>query len=1488
MKTIKTILILVTLLITAIAQDSLGANITSKKSGNWSSSGTWNGGVIPSANDHVTIKAGHTITVNSARTASSINLESSNSRLVIDANLTLLGNLTANSNSTVTVNDSVVLKRLILNSGVVFTMNADVTLAEIVQNSGSTMIVNCNTLTIDNSISGQASNVVFMYNATASFQHSCCGTVRFTNRGKITANSNVLNLGNTVIENGSIDIGQNPNEYNNVNFTCGLEFNNGGTITIPGCKTFKDITLTNTLLNPGTCATITGTLKLNAGGDLTSNGFNTWGNNSILEFNRDYTITSSSKAWPQGTGSNVPPVVTLTSGTITTTDSVTLKRRINLLGGVFGTSNNKLRVGNTDTVYTCGGVFGSTPSYTGNVVQIDCNTPVNCGNNHCAPEITSVKSGDWNDPTVWDLGRVPGPCDDVHIDHSDRITVPSGYVATCRDIHSDNGSRLYVYGVMNCRDFYGDNNGQRTYVYGQWNGCTMYLDNGCRVYACENIHLSNCTNKSKVITIKNGARFYPLGNGYCTGTPKISIEADSANVDLSDLCNNLDIQNLSISYGNVTFPSCLTIHGVVTIDPGASVSGSTPTWASTSSLVVNRVYTFTSTGNNSLLWPNGTNVPPVITLTSNVTVSSPKIVKTRINVIDSTVSGGTNIQVSNNATVYICGGQFASAPQYGTNVTTQYCDVLPGNPPAVIGNNMPPGGFTGDLIISTDVKLGANVTVAGNIIVNSTGVLYDSTFNVTQAQSVTVDSGATVYISKSGGLTGGNSLFGTIPTNLSCGSTVVYQSNSGSLEIDPRMDYGNVTLDGSAPKSFAPANYGICGDLLITPTSGSVTMPVESNIILAGNVDQSVITSFPTTVYDVTCSGTGTKQISGEVRLTGTLQVDPGVTLITGNQLTLTSTGTRDAVIGPLVNGADIQGTICWERFIPGGSSRRRWRFLAMPIWNQTFKDAWQDDIFITGPGTGGRPCDYNTTSTSSMIQNSNGFDRNESGANTIFVWNEPTGTWNTIQSAYDTINPLKAYRTYVRGARYIEGCLLLTLQPDSVSATLIDACGPLVKFDQSINLTRTPNTGGGWNYISNPYPCPVDWNNANWAAARAGFVDPTLYVYDPATGQYNSWHPVAGSVNGGSNIIGKDQSFFIRALQPYTMTFKETYKIDTLKAGFFGKSKITPMNRLAIKLTGAESNDETVVYMARNATNTYDINYDGYKFGYTAGSIAVAKKTAPTTKLGFAAYPVPTRADTIRLFTNLSNSNASFTLTFEGLAQTTGFNYYLRDNYLNVTEDINGSNNTYTFNVVGTIAASYNQNRFELITINTASLPVVLTGLKGIKTGTSATINWTTTTEINNSHFVLENSTDGVTFKQIATIKGKGNSNEVNHYQFVHEQPQAVINYYRLRQVDYNGDEELSHTIQVNMSAQEIVTSGITVYPVPAKDQLTIAVSGLSGQKIQVSIVDLLGKTLYEQSIMISGDKINMDIDFLKQGTYFVNLSNTVQQIGQSKFIKQ
>ena len=93
--------------------------------------------------------------------------------------------------------------------------------------------------------------------------------------------------------------------------------------------------------------------------------------------------------------------------------------------------------------------------------------------------------------------------------------------------------------------------------------------------------------------------------------------------------------------------------------------------------------------------------------------------------------------------------------------------------------------------------------------------------------------------------------------------------------------------------------------------------------------------------------------------------------------------------------------------------------------------------------------------------------------------------------------------------------------------------------------------------------------------------------------------------------------------------------------------------------------------------------------------------------------------------------------------------------------------------------------------------------------------LDWGTATELNNDYFSVEYSTDGQSFREIGQVKGVGSTQIPQAYEFYHRQPIVGPNYYRLRQVDFDGAFEYSDIEVVIVEGRG--EKGFDVFPSPA-----------------------------------------------------------------------
>ena len=172
-------------------------------------------------------------------------------------------------------------------------------------------------------------------------------------------------------------------------------------------------------------------------------------------------------------------------------------------------------------------------------------------------------------------------------------------------------------------------------------------------------------------------------------------------------------------------------------------------------------------------------------------------------------------------------------------------------------------------------------------------------------------------------------------------------------------------------------------------------------------------------------------------------------------------------------------------------------------------------------------------------------------------------------------------------------------------------------------------------------------------------------------------------------------------------------------------------------------------------------------------------------------------------------------------------------------------------------------------------TLPVALTTFEAnIKNQNQVKLTWQTASEKNNASFIISRSTDGVSFKAIGNVNGKGNSNNVSNYSFVDYSPVAGINYYRLEQKDTDGKvNDLGlRTVEFKLANAEP-----TIYPNPTADLAKVRFT--AGLFNNITLLDMNGRVLAKQSIITTQQEADFNLSSYKVGTYIISLSGSKEK---------
>lgn len=177
--------------------------------------------------------------------------------------------------------------------------------------------------------------------------------------------------------------------------------------------------------------------------------------------------------------------------------------------------------------------------------------------------------------------------------------------------------------------------------------------------------------------------------------------------------------------------------------------------------------------------------------------------------------------------------------------------------------------------------------------------------------------------------------------------------------------------------------------------------------------------------------------------------------------------------------------------------------------------------------------------------------------------------------------------------------------------------------------------------------------------------------------------------------------------------------------------------------------------------------------------------------------------------------------------------------------------------------------------------LPVSLISFNVKATAKGALLEWKTASERKNAGYHIYRSIDGRSFVKIAEVKGAGDSDQVNAYQYVDHKPLNGVNYYQLYQMDDQGDQHDLGIRDLNFSVNEM---RIFAYPNPTQDIVTLSFPAQIYRRLVLT--DLNGKILQKVLIKSNATSIAIDLSDYPNGIYFVKLEGS--EIAAQKIIKR
>jgi hypothetical protein len=168
--------------------------------------------------------------------------------------------------------------------------------------------------------------------------------------------------------------------------------------------------------------------------------------------------------------------------------------------------------------------------------------------------------------------------------------------------------------------------------------------------------------------------------------------------------------------------------------------------------------------------------------------------------------------------------------------------------------------------------------------------------------------------------------------------------------------------------------------------------------------------------------------------------------------------------------------------------------------------------------------------------------------------------------------------------------------------------------------------------------------------------------------------------------------------------------------------------------------------------------------------------------------------------------------------------------------------------------------------------LPVTLLSFTAmLQSNNTSLLKWVTSNETSNRYFAVQRSGDGAAFDSLGSVPGAGTTGIQQNYSFTDGAPLSGMNYYRLKQVDFNGHETWSPVVSVRVQSP----LAFSISPNPAHDLLTVYPGTTLSGKGVFRIIDIRGRLLMTVNATTDNAQ-QLNIASLAPGTYILQFLTT------------
>lgn len=201
--------------------------------------------------------------------------------------------------------------------------------------------------------------------------------------------------------------------------------------------------------------------------------------------------------------------------------------------------------------------------------------------------------------------------------------------------------------------------------------------------------------------------------------------------------------------------------------------------------------------------------------------------------------------------------------------------------------------------------------------------------------------------------------------------------------------------------------------------------------------------------------------------------------------------------------------------------------------------------------------------------------------------------------------------------------------------------------------------------------------------------------------------------------------------------------------------------------------------------------------------------------------------------------------------------------------------------------ATKNNKTTYDDVAIYLESpLPIELTFFNALLEGNEVYLAWSTASETNNEYFIVQHSTNGRDYTDIITLIGAGTTTREHTYSYQHKTPSPGTNYYRLKQVDYDGAFTISPVRVVEMNGSSSTSDKWSIQPTIASNQVYL-LRHAEAIAANWTVYTMDGRPTLHGNIPTDGDLQAIEISTLHSGPYFLQVVSS-EGVWSGRLVKE